>query len=54
MKGYISKGMLADPPIGDRTVRNADGGRRPKAIREIPVESYDGKHGSQHSVPSRV
>ena len=30
--------MLADLAIGDRLVRKADGGRRPKAIREIPVE----------------
>ena len=29
--------MLADLLIGDRLVRKADGGRRPKAIPKIPV-----------------
>ena len=29
---------LADAGIGDRIVRRADGGRRPKSIREISVE----------------
>ena len=31
--------MLADLPVGDRIVRKADGGRRPEAIREIPVQT---------------
>jgi hypothetical protein len=30
--------MLADLPVGDILVRKADGGRRPKAIREISVQ----------------
>jgi hypothetical protein len=30
--------MLADLPVGDILVRKADGGRRPKAIREIPAK----------------
>jgi len=30
--------ILADLPIGDRIGQKADGGRRPKAIREIPGE----------------
>ncbi len=30
--------MLADLSNGDRIVRKADGGRRPEAIREIPVK----------------
>jgi hypothetical protein len=33
---------LADPMIGDKTIRKADGGRRPKAIREIPDNCGDG------------
>lgn len=28
--------MLADLTIGDRIIRKADGGRRPKVIQEIP------------------
>jgi uncharacterized membrane protein YkoI len=31
--------MLADLAIGSSIVRKADGGRRPEAIREIPVET---------------
>ena len=37
--------MLADPAIGDRIVRKADGGRRPKAIREIPDRRPDSHSG---------
>ncbi len=32
---------LADLRIGNRIVRKADGGRRPKGIREIPAEERD-------------
>jgi len=32
--------MLADLAIGDRLAREADGGRRPKAILEIPVYMF--------------
>jgi len=30
--------VLADLGIGGRIVRKADGGRRPKAIQEIPTQ----------------
>ena len=39
--GKSQENTLAEPAIGDRNVRKADGGRRPKAIREIPVDVGD-------------
>ena len=33
--------MLADPKLGDRILRKADGGRQPQSIRLIPVNTHE-------------